>query len=296
MGATKNAKYQKNTTTTRVGRPTSEDRLSKGHIDLYGFKFEEDFKKPLSILNPCEVEKLLLSKGFIRERVNIDIKNINIEEDFTDENRKRLGVLWFMYSHPSIPKILNSKWNLGICLKSTLAENPKISLSFSMYHDTLENPLDFEEDYSISINAIDRNKGGIELALIHLFEKYRDLQKFILIFNRKTTLNNTTKKEVSEILYGARLNRPFIQDDPDSLSDIDCSAIDSAISREGSSIKLMDYMAFFNHYLIDGKNEITYTNSNGSREVASAVTSHRRLPELRRSTSSSLYNYMKKKV
>ena len=277
----------------KKGRPTNLKREAQGHINTYDFKFEEELKRPLNIFQPNEVEKILFSKGFIKSYVNRDIRNL--DKEMKEDNAKRLGILWFRYTHPQIPKISGSNWSVGICLKTTLMENPRMSLSFVLYNENLIHHIDLDPGFEVSIKAQDRNKIGIESALIKLFEKYQDLQKFIIRINNKTTVNEETKKELVQMFAKARLVKPFTDADEYKKSSVDFSDLDNALKSYGKITKLIDLVGYYNHMILSGEQRIKYINGLGGKESAGAITSDRRTIDLQKAMSEAIYQYLDKK-
>lgn len=282
--------------TPKKGRPTNIEREKQGHIDTYNFKFEDDLKKPLSLLHPLEVEKIILSKGFVRSYVNMDVKDKNIGKDLSEDNAKRLGILWFRYTHPQIPKILNSDWSVGMCLKTTLTDNPRMSLSFVVFNEKLKHHIDLDGGFEVNIKAQDRNKIGLESALISLFSKYQDLQKFIIQFSKKTALNEDSKKEASQMFAKVRLSKPFIEEDDYKKSSLDFSELDEAMKSFPKTNRLLDLLGYYNHFILEGEHRIRYVNGLGGNEGAGPIKNVRRVIDLQKSMAEAVYQFIEKKV
>jgi hypothetical protein len=280
----------------KKGRPTNLKREKQGHIDTYDFKFEDELKRPLKLIQPNEVEKIILSKGFVRSYVNMDINSKNIGKDLTHDNAKRLGILWMRYTHPQIPKILNSDWNVGVCLKTTLMDNPKMSLSFVLFNEKLRHHLDLDGGFEVAVKASDRNKIGLETALINLFEKYRDLQKLIITFTKKNTISEESKKEVAQMFAKIRLVKPFIDTDDYKKSSVDFSDLDNALKSFPKTSRLIDLIAYYNHFILDGENRIKYVNSMGGHESAGPIKNVRRVIDLQKNMAAAVFQFIEKKT
>jgi hypothetical protein len=270
----------------KKGRPSNEDKAASGRADSYDFKFEDSSTSPLSMFRPMDVENFLLLKGFKRVYTNIDPEDEDLPIMVGNDNMKRVGIAWLRYSHPSIPPILGSDWNIGIIVNTSLVDNPSLTLSFALYHKNLEYHFDFGEGYSVSIKACDRNKIGLESGLTSLFFKYSALQRKMIVFNKSFLLTNKNKGKIRTLLTKARLSIPFVVSDDYIEESVDTSELDRIIDKEVGITRALDYIAFYNNLILSGEKRISYKLAkrglDSAPETAGIISNVRRKLELQK--------------
>lgn len=247
---------------TKVGRPSNKDRAKQGHINTYDFGFKTDMTAILTM--PDGLNNFLAEKGFVLESDNLEGRTIvQRRKEVPAENTKRVGVVWFRYSHPQIAKISGSEWSVGLLVKTSLVLNPSLEVSFVVFHKMLEYAIDLSAGFNVKIKASSRNKRGVTEALAELFKKFQDLQLLMVRFDKMVKPTRENIRNLIEVMGRVRLTAPFAKYKFEEIQSIDFSALDLAIDKFPKVGRMLDLMGYYNHYILSGDIHTTDKDGNG---------------------------------